>query len=242
VDRACPLVHIEYLSPSLCEYTGIKEAHHCDSFPSRNPTPDDLQTKRPILGARFWPETTWERLELRLRRTDGEYRWFLCRVKTIRNESGRLLRWIGVSWDIHDRKTAESLLRIERGKPIGRIVDSVPACVCVGGPTGELVYVNKNRPSPRWDDRWRKIVGDRWMAYIHPDDLPAALQRWKACIAARETGRHCREGCCSTTAYTAGSVFPRRAITLVERGRHQLVPRRNRNRGDHQGSTGIGGQ
>ncbi|MFM0555959.1 PAS domain-containing protein [Paraburkholderia sediminicola] len=123
-------------------------------------------------------------MELRLRRIDGEYRWFLCRVKAIRNDSGRLLRWIGVSWDIHDRKTAESLLRIEE-ETYRRIVDSVPACVCVGGPTGELVYVNKvgvaalGRPM-------EEIVSDRWMAYIHPDDMQAARQQWKACIAARE--------------------------------------------------------
>ncbi|TCK96609.1 PAS domain-containing protein [Paraburkholderia sp. BL9I2N2] len=182
VWTALPTGHIEYLSPSLCEYTGIKEAHHCDSFRAAI-HPDDLETNDRYWGTLLAGNDMGE-LELRLRRTDGEYRWFLCHVKTIRNESGRLLRWIGVSWDIHDRKTAESLLRIEE-ETYRRIVDSVPACVCVGGPTGELVYVNKvgvaalGRPM-------EEIVGDRWMAYIHPDDLAAARQRWNACIAARE--------------------------------------------------------
>ena len=66
-----------------------------------------------------------------------------------------------------------------------RIVDSVPACVCVGSPTGDLLYVNKvgvaalGRPM-------KEIVGDRWMAHFHPDDAQAARQQWKACIAARE--------------------------------------------------------
>ncbi|MFM0629062.1 PAS domain-containing sensor histidine kinase [Paraburkholderia xenovorans] len=182
VWTALPTGHIEYLSPSLCEYTGMNEAHRCDSFRSAI-HPDDLQTNDQYWGALLAGNDMGE-LELRLRRIDGEYRWFLCRVKTIRNENGRLLRWIGVSWDIHDRKTAESLLRIEE-ETYRRIVDSVPACVCVGGPTGELVHVNKvgvaalGRPM-------EEIVGDRWMTYIHPDDLPAARQRWKACIAARE--------------------------------------------------------
>ncbi|WP_341315370.1 PAS domain-containing protein [Paraburkholderia sp. IMGN_8] len=182
VWTALPDGSTEYLSPSLFEYTGIKEAHKCDSFRAAI-HPDDLQA-----NDRYWDALRGgidpEELEFRLRRSDGEYRWFLCRVKAIRNDSGRLLRWVGVSWDIHDRKTAESLLRTEE-EAYRRIVDSVPACVCVGGPTGELLYVNRvgvaalGRPM-------EEIVGDRWMAYIHPDDVQAARQHWKACINARE--------------------------------------------------------
>ncbi|MGF6755721.1 PAS domain-containing sensor histidine kinase [Paraburkholderia sp. GAS42] len=182
VWTALPDGSTEYRSPSLFEYTGIKEAHNCDSFRAAI-HPDDLQA-----NDRYWAALRAgndpEELEFRLRRSDGEYRWFLCRVKAIRSDSGRLLRWVGVSWDIHDRKTAESLLRTEE-ETWRRIVDSVPACVCVGGPTGDLLYVNKvgvaalGRPM-------EDLVGDRWMAYIHPDDVQAARQQWTACIAARE--------------------------------------------------------
>jgi PAS domain S-box-containing protein len=171
---------IEYLSPSLCEYTGIKEAHDYDFFRAAI-HPDDSQA-----NDRYWNAlregNDQGELEFRLRRSDGIYRWFLCRVKAIRNDSGQLLRWVGVSWDIHDRKTTEYLLRTEE-ETYRRIVDSVPACVCVGGPTGELVYVNKvgvaalGRPM-------EEIVGDGWMVCIHPDDVQAARQKWKACIAA----------------------------------------------------------
>jgi PAS domain S-box-containing protein len=31
-----------------------------------------------------------------------------------------------------------------------------------------------------------ELLGDRWMTYIHPDDIQAARQQWKACIAACE--------------------------------------------------------
>jgi PAS domain S-box-containing protein len=173
---------IEYLSPSLCEYTGIKEVHSYDIFRAAI-HPDDHQA-----NDRYWDALVsgndHGELEFRLRRSDGIYRWFLCRVKAIRSDSGRLLRWVVVSWDIHDRKTAEFLLRAEE-ETYRRIVDSVPACVCVGGPTGELLYVNKvgvaNLGRPM-----EEIVGDRWMTTIHPDDVQAARQQWKACIAACE--------------------------------------------------------
>ncbi len=42
--------------------------------------------------------------EIRLRRTDGEYRWFLVRTAPLRDEQGNLVKWYGVSIDIEDRK------------------------------------------------------------------------------------------------------------------------------------------
>ena len=45
--------------------------------------------------------------EVRLRRFDGEYRWFLGRAVALRGEGGKILKWYGVHTDIHDRKVAE---------------------------------------------------------------------------------------------------------------------------------------
>jgi PAS domain S-box-containing protein len=46
-------------------------------------------------------------LELRLRRADGEYRWFLTRHVPLRDEQGRILKWFGTATDIEDQKQAE---------------------------------------------------------------------------------------------------------------------------------------
>jgi PAS domain S-box-containing protein len=179
---ALPNGALEFLSPSLCEYTGIKEVHSYDIFRAAI-HPDDHQANDRYWDALVSGNDRGE-LEFRLRRSDGIYRWFLCRVKAIRNDSGQLLRCVGVSWDIHDRKTAEALLRTEE-ETYRRIVDSVPACACVGGPTGELVYVNKVGVAALGKPM-EEIVGDGWMACIHPDDVEAARQQWKARIAACE--------------------------------------------------------
>jgi PAS domain S-box-containing protein len=53
-------------------------------------------------------------LEARLRRHDGEYRWFLFRAAPLRDESGRIVRWYGTNTDIHDLKRVESLLSVEK--------------------------------------------------------------------------------------------------------------------------------
>lgn len=60
---------------------------------------------------------TWQRImaseapgeaEARLRRHDGEYRWFLFRANPLRDESGNVVSWHGTNTDIDDRKRAEA--------------------------------------------------------------------------------------------------------------------------------------
>src|SRR5205085_9592562 len=41
--------------------------------------------------------------EMRLRRADGEYRWFLVRTAPLRDEAGALLRWVGTGGGITGR-------------------------------------------------------------------------------------------------------------------------------------------
>jgi len=49
--------------------------------------------------------------ETRLRRFDGEYRWFLLRAVPLRDELGNLVKWYGTTTDIEDRKQAEEAVR-----------------------------------------------------------------------------------------------------------------------------------
>jgi PAS domain S-box-containing protein len=64
--------------------------------------------------------STWQRIvasevpgeaEARLRRYDGDYRWFLFRTNPLRDERGTIVNWYGVNTDIEDRKRAEAALR-----------------------------------------------------------------------------------------------------------------------------------
>jgi PAS domain S-box-containing protein len=63
---------------------------------------------------------TWQRImaseapgeaEARLRRHDGEYRWFLFRADPLRDAEGKIVNWYGINTDIEDRKRAEVDLR-----------------------------------------------------------------------------------------------------------------------------------
>jgi PAS domain S-box-containing protein len=50
-------------------------------------------------------------LEARLKRFDGEYRWFLFQAEPLRDEAGNIVKWYGSSTDIEDLKLAEDALR-----------------------------------------------------------------------------------------------------------------------------------
>lgn len=68
--------------------------------------PDDLE-----VTARAWQAAlaTGERyeMEFRLRRGDGEYRWFLVRAEAMRDAEGKIVKWFGTNTDIHALKLAQ---------------------------------------------------------------------------------------------------------------------------------------
>jgi formate hydrogenlyase transcriptional activator len=72
-------------------------------------------------------------IEARLRRCDGEYRWFLARVEPVRDNLGEIINWYGADTDIEDRKRAEALLAAEKrtlemianGAPLADILQSL---------------------------------------------------------------------------------------------------------------------
>jgi PAS domain S-box-containing protein len=100
----------EYLNKRWLDYTGLslqkalgwewRKAIHPDDLPKL------LETWRRILDSGDKAE-----VEARLRRHDGEYRWFLFRPEALRDNSGKIVRWYGTNTDIEDRKRAENALR-----------------------------------------------------------------------------------------------------------------------------------
>ena len=71
--------------------------------------------------------------EARLRRSDGEYRWFVTLRVPLRNRDGDVVAWYGAALDIEDRKRAEDALRqsqaalLEARHELQLIIDTIPA-------------------------------------------------------------------------------------------------------------------
>jgi formate hydrogenlyase transcriptional activator len=81
-------------------------------------------------------------MEARLRRFDGEYRWFLIRAAPLSDETGKIVKWYGSSTDIEDRKRAEEKLRQDE-RELRRITDAIPQTIIIQDPEGIPLYANQ---------------------------------------------------------------------------------------------------
>ena len=124
---------------------------------------------------------TWQRImaseapgetEARLRRHDGQYRWFLFRANPLRDENGNIVKWYGVNTDIEERKRAEAELR--------RAYDSFAEAQRLsktGSFITDLVGDDHNWSDEAFRifdfDRASKVTVQRVRDVIHPDDLPS---------------------------------------------------------------------
>jgi PAS domain S-box-containing protein len=140
--------------------------------------------------------------EMRMRRADGEYRWFLVRTVPFRDEEGKIVKWYGTSIDIDDRKRAEVALRsseqeqrhiaaqLERER--ARLVEAQEVAI-IGSWEAELPGLNVI-----WSEQTHRIfetdpsrfdpTRPKFREFIHPEDGPkvdaafvASLDRRSPC-------------------------------------------------------------
>jgi PAS domain S-box-containing protein len=109
VWRAGPDGVPDFLNQPALDYTGLSLDQAETGWP-RAFHPDDkkgMLVKWSAIRASGMPGG----LEARLRRFDGEYRWFLFQAEPLRDEAGNIVKWYGSSTDIEDRKRTEEALR-----------------------------------------------------------------------------------------------------------------------------------
>lgn len=106
----------EYNNARLQEYTGMTMGELRGDGWTRAIHPDDVP--RAIEGwARAQSMGQAFSVAERIRRHDGEYRWFLAAAAPLRDAAGRVVRWIGTWTDIDDRVRAEEALQeVDRRK------------------------------------------------------------------------------------------------------------------------------
>ena len=112
--------------------------------------------------------------ELRMRRADGQYRWFLTRALPLRDERGNIVRWYGTVIDITERRSTEDALRrseaaLHEAQQISHTGSwrwqIVSGEVSLSAELGRiLAFDTDTGPLPS---------APKWIAMTHADDRPA---------------------------------------------------------------------
>ena len=135
-------IGLDYLGVSLEEWRQVRDM-------CRFVHPDDGDRMRAFFD-RARSIGAARELEVRLRKADGSYRWFLVRYNPVCDNKGQVLRWYVAGTDIEDRKQAEERLQrenvalreeIDKTSMFEEIVGTSPALKTV------LSHISKVAPS-----------------------------------------------------------------------------------------------
>jgi PAS domain S-box-containing protein len=110
VWTAAPDGTVSYVNRRWMEYCGFPADAAARQWPDLSLHPDD-QERRDREWHRALRDGTGYEIELRHRRHDGVYRWFVTRAMPLRDEKGEILSWFGVTTDIHELKELQEQLR-----------------------------------------------------------------------------------------------------------------------------------
>ena len=167
VLTALPDGHIDFVNQRWKEYTGLAlGAGHGWEWPAVV-DPEDLSG----LLARWRSMLASDQpgdIEARIRRSDGQYRWFLIQCSPIRDEAGQIVKWYGLSTDVDDLRRAEDKLR-RRELDFQLIVDSIPVPVAVTTPSGEVEGLNQLNLD-YFGKTFEELRGWKASEVVHPDD------------------------------------------------------------------------
>jgi PAS domain S-box-containing protein len=121
-------------------------------------------------------------VDFRLRRVDGAYRWMLGRVVPLKTEDGTIVKWVGTTTDVDDRRRMEEAL--EESEHRRRLALSAARAAA-----WEYDLANDR---PAWTPEMFELFGvapgkaptlDRFMELVHPEDRARTQEQFQAAIA-----------------------------------------------------------
>jgi len=134
----------EFFSRRWLDYTGLSAEEASDWGWTVAFHPEDRESLMDF-WCRLLASGEAGEIEARLRRYDGEYRWFLIRAEPLLDNHGDVFKWYGANTDIDDRKRAEALLAAENrtlemiasGASLEEILERL--CIAIDGQTRNII-------------------------------------------------------------------------------------------------------
>ena len=162
------------------DYLGLTHEQLHGDVPLQVVHPDDIDRFIASRNESFSAGTLFE-TEVRVRGKDGEYRWFLVRIKPLRDASGQIVRWYGIRTEIDARKRAEETIR-EKEQELRTTIETIPAYVWTNLPDGTTEFISQN-----WLDyiglTREEYLAWGWAEKVHPDDVDAVVANHREALA-----------------------------------------------------------
>jgi PAS domain S-box-containing protein len=108
---AAPDGTITYANEQWLRYCGIPAGEQPLTWPELAPHPDDYHRCMSRWTRALRDGIEYE-IEVRHRRHDGAYRWFVTRAMPMKDEGGHVVSWVGVTTDIHEQKEMQEQLQL----------------------------------------------------------------------------------------------------------------------------------
>jgi PAS domain S-box-containing protein len=166
----------DYFSTQWTQHTGVPESQLLGWSWLEVLHPDDREPTR-----RIWTESVTGRgaydVEYRVRRSDGEYRWFKTRGVPIRDGEGNIFKWFGTCTDITDAKLIEEALR-ESEERFRNYFELSLTPMAITAPGKNWVRVNE-RLCELLGYRVEELQVRTWAELTHPDDLAADVAQFE---------------------------------------------------------------
>jgi two-component system, sensor histidine kinase and response regulator len=190
---------LDYINSRTFEYTGSTPEQFRDWDWRSYVHPEDLPRCFELWARSIATGEPYE-IEHRLLRADGVFRWHVARALALRDDSGRITRWLGSCADIDDQKRAQEALRASE-QQFRTFVDHATDAFFLQD--DQLVVVDVNRQACQSLGYTRDELVGMTPLDFDPDVTPAMLEEFGRRLDTGEMlvfeSRHRRKD---------GSVFP----------------------------------
>ena len=172
-----------YLSPQWYAYTGTTPVHNLAEVWATYLHPDDAAPMQTAYAAALANGQPWHN-EVRLRRHDGEHRWFMTEAVPELDAEGHLLHRFGYLLDVHDlRERTHELVRSRAD--FAALADNIAQLAWMADAKGHIFWYNQ-----QWYDYTgttrEAMQGWGWMQVHDPALVEDINQRYLAAIQAAQ--------------------------------------------------------
>jgi PAS domain S-box-containing protein len=175
---------VDFISQSWLDYTGFSREQGMGWGWASAIHPEDFDRVLANWRAAVAAGTPVEH-ELRCRRADGTFHWFLYRGLPLRDDRGDVVKWYGTLTNIDALKESERALQMREHQLVG-IIETIPSMLWSLWPSGEPNHLSQ-RLLEYFGVPFEEFVNRGWANLIHPDDREETARVFVRAIEAGES-------------------------------------------------------